>query len=171
MPTIPIRVLLFLSSYLPLFFILSVLLFSKSWIVSAVCIAICLIGPLGLLGYLHRCRKHHQHKSRRLSTYQRRDSEVMSYIASYVVPLATLSLDLFSQMFILITFLLLLLTLYVNSNMIYINPTLNIFGFHLYEIETEGSNLSYYYLAKKRLIRTEIIHYVHLSDDIWLETK
>jgi hypothetical protein len=171
MPTIRIRVLLFLSSYFPLFFILGVLFLSKNWIVSAVCAAFCLIGPLGLWRYLHRCRKHHQHRSKRLRNYQRRDSEVMSYIASYIVPLATLSLDLFSQLFILITFLLLLLILYVNSNMIYINPTLNIFRFHLYEIETEDSDLSRYYLAQKRLIRGEPISYVHISDDIWLETK
>jgi len=171
MPTIPIRVLLFLSSYLPLFFILGVLLFSKSWIISAVCAWVCLIGPLGLWGYLRRCRKRHQRKFTRLRNYQRRDSEVMSYIASYVVPLATLSLDLFSQMFILITFLLVLLILYVNSNMIYINPVLSFFGFHLYEIETEGSDLSRYYLARKRLVRDETIYYVHISDEIWLETK
>lgn len=171
MPTIPIRVLLFLSSYWPLFFILTVLYFSKNLIVSTICAAICMIGPLGLWGYLRRCRKRHQSKSDRLSSYHRRDSEVMSYIASYIVPLATLSLDLFSQMFILITFLLLLLILYINSNMIYINPILNIFGFHLYEIEIEGSNLSHYYLAQKRLIRNEFIHYVHISDEIWLETK
>lgn len=171
MPTIRVRILLFLSSYLPLFFILSVLLFSKSWIVSAACAAICAIGPLGLWGYVHRSRKRHQRKPACLRDYQRRDSEVMSYIASYVVPLATVSLDLLPQMFILITFLLVLLILYVNSNMIYINPLLNLFGFHLYEIEIEGSDLSRYYLARKRLIRNETIYYVHISDEVWLETE
>jgi hypothetical protein len=171
MPILRIRVLLFLSSYWPLFFILAVLYFSKNWIVSAICAAICVIGPLSLWWYLRYCRKRHQRKCDRLCSYQRRDSEVMSYIASYIVPLATLSLDLFSQMVILITFLLVLLILYVNSNMIYINPILNIFGFHLYEIEIEGSNLSHYYLARKRLIRNENIYYVHISDEIWLEVK
>lgn len=171
MPTMPIRILLFLSSYLPLFFILSVLLFNKSWIISAICTAICVLSLLALWWYLHRCHKRHQRKFTRLRNYQRRDSEVMSYIASYVVPLATLSLDLFSQMFILITFLLVLLVLYVNSNMIYINPTLNVMGYHLYEIETEDGELSHYYLARKRLMRNETIYYVHISDEIWLETK
>ena len=171
MPTIWIRILLFLSSYWPLFLILSVLLFSKSLLISIICGSMCVIGPLGLLLYLRACLKHHQRKFTRLCKYQRRDSEVMSYIASYVVPLATLSLDLFSQMFILITFLLLLLILYVNSNMIYINPILNLFGFHLYEIEVENNEQSRYYLARQRLVRDETIYYVHISDEIWLETK
>jgi hypothetical protein len=171
MPSFPVRVLLFLSSYWPLFFILAVLFFSKNLVISLICAAICIIGPVGVSGYLRYCRKQHQRRSVRLRNYQRRDSEVMSYIASYVVPLATLSLDLFSQMLILITFLLLLLILYVNSNMIYINPMLNLFGYHLYEIEVEGSEMSRYYMAQKRLARDEIIHFVHMSDEIWLETK
>ncbi len=171
MPTIRIRVLLFLSSYFPLFFIVAVLFYTKNLIVSAVCAALCLIGPLELWRYLRYCQKKHQRKPARLRDYKRRDSEVMSYIASYVVPLATLSLDLFSQLFILITFLLVLLILYVNSNMIYINPLLNVVGFHLYEIEYEGGDRSRYYLARRRLIRDETIYYVHVSDEIWLETK
>ena len=175
MPTRSIRVILFVSSYWPLFFILGGLFFfskawSHGWVISVICALLCFVGPLGFWCYLRYSRKRNQHKFTVLHDYQRRDNEVMSYIASYIVPLATFSLDPPMQIFVLITFLLLLLILYVNSNMIYINPMLNVAGYHLYEIEV-GNKEHYYYLARKRLVREETIDYVHISDEIWLELK
>jgi hypothetical protein len=44
-------------------------------------------------------------------------------------------------------------------------------GYHLYEIEVEYSDHSRYYLARKRLARDEMIYYVEISSDVWLEAK
>jgi len=62
-----------------------------------------------------------------------------------------------------------LLVLYVRSNMIYINPILNFFGYHLYEVEIEASQSAHYYITRKPPERGREIRFVRLSDDIFLE--
>ncbi len=171
MPSLRTRILLFLSSYVPLFWIMSVLIFAKSWIVAAAIFALSLCFALALCLYLRYCQRAHNRSFIRLRDYRSRDSEAMSYIASYIVPFATFSLDTLAQILALGIFVLVLLVLYVNSNMIYINPLLNLRGYHLYEIEVEHGKYSRYYLARKRLVRDELIYYVELSKDAWLEAK
>jgi hypothetical protein len=169
MPTIYMRMLLFFSSYFPLFLILGILFASKNWILTVAIICLGSLTLFELWRYLHDRRRRMQHSFSKILDYSRRDSEAMSYIASYVVPFATFSLDVISQALALAVFVIVLMVLYVNSNMIYINPMLNLVGYHLYEIEIEHSSHSHYYLARKRLARGEIIHYVRISDEVLLE--
>jgi hypothetical protein len=171
MPTIQMRVLLFFSSYFPLFLIIGILLFSKSWIATVVIVLLDVFFVCTLWLYLRACKRTNQHSFIKLCAYRQRDSEAMSYIASYVVPFASFSLDAIPQVLALAIFILMLLLLYVNSNMIYVNPLLNLMGYHLYEIEVEHGTHSFYYLARKRLARGEIIHYVSISNDVLLELK
>jgi hypothetical protein len=171
MPTIQMRVLLFFSSYFPLFLIIGILVFSKSWIVALVIFVADSVFVYALWRYLRTRKRDNQHSFSKVTGYQQRDSEAMSYIASYIVPFATFSLDAIPQLLALIVFIVMLLILYVNSHMIYVNPMLNIMGYHLYEIEVEHGDRTIYYLARKRLARKEIIHYVSISDDVWLEIK
>lgn len=171
MPTIQMRVLLFFSSYFPLFLIIGILTFSKSWIASVVIFFLDVCFLLALWLYLRSCRRKHQRSFIRVVDYRQRDSEAMGYIASYIVPFASFSLDVIPQVLALGVFIAVLLVLYVNSNMIYVNPMLNLSGYHLYEIEVEHGDHPHYYLARKRLVRDETIHYVHISSDVLLELK
>jgi hypothetical protein len=171
MPTIQMRVLLFFSSYFPLFLIIGILAFSKSWIATVVIILSDIFFIFALWQYLRACKRTHQRSFITLRDYHQRDSEAMSYIASYVVPFASFSLDVIPQLLALAIFILMLLVLYVNSNMIYVNPMLNLMGYHLYEIEVEYGTHSFYYLARKRLTRGDPIHYVSISSDVLLELK
>ena len=169
MPTTYMRMLLFFSSYFPLFLIMGILFASKNWILALAVVCLGLLTLLELWRYLHDRRRSQQHSFTKILEYSRRDREAMSYIASYVVPFASFSLDVISQALALAVFVIVLLILYVNSNMIYINPMLNLVGYHLYEIEIEHSNHTHYYLARKRLARGETIHYVRISDEVLLE--
>lgn len=169
MPTIYMRVLLFFSSYFPLLVIIGILFATKNWIVTLVIITFGLLAVLELWRYLHDRQRNQQHSFTKILDYHRRDSEAMSYIASYVVPFASFALDTLPQILALAIFIMVLLVLYVNSNMIYINPMLNLVGYHLYEIEIEHSSHSHYYLARKRLARGEIIHFVRISDEVLFE--
>jgi hypothetical protein len=169
MPTIYMRVLLFLSSYFPLFLILGILFANKNWIAALAMLLLGLLSLLELWRYIHDRQRNQQHSFTKILDYSRRDNEAMGYIASYVVPFASFSLETIPQILALSVFVIVLLVLYVNSNMIYINPMLNLVGYHLYEIEIEHSNHSHYYLARKRLARGEIIHYVRISDEVLLE--
>ena len=173
--TVPTRILLFLSSYFPLFIIFSLLWYERHFWLSIGVGAASVLTLLALVGYLFLVRRTNQRLTRKVVSVERKDGEVMGYIASYLIPFVTFSIDnehgqvSVTQVLALAIFLLVLLIIYVSSNMIYINPVLNIFGYHLYTIEIENGGREVYYLAKKPVKRDESISYVRLSDDIYLE--
>ncbi len=60
--------------------------------------------------------------------------------------------------------------LYVNSNMIHINPMLNLQGYHLFEVElTDGT--SHAVLTKKRLRGGTAIQAVTIGEHIYLSKE
>ncbi len=173
--TVLTRILLFLSSYFFLFIIFSLLWYEKHFWLSVAVAAASVLTLLALLGYIRSVSRTNQRKTGKVVSVERKDGEVMGYVASYLIPFVTFSIDnehgqvSVPQVLALAVFLLVLLVIYVNSNMIYINPVLNIFGYHLYAIEIEHGGREVYYLARKPVRRDESISYVRLSDDIFLE--
>ncbi|MBO0777771.1 MAG: hypothetical protein J2P37_02985 [Ktedonobacteraceae bacterium] len=164
-----VRCLLFLSSYFPLLVIFGILLIGKhsDWAIALLIIGLLSVTFMALYLAVNRRILTVIHDT--VTSYQKHDADVMGYIASYLIPFVTFPTDDPQQMAALFVFASVLLVVYVNSNMIYINPMLNLFGYHLYEVEIEHSALSHYYIARKRVVRNEAIHFVRLSDDIFLE--
>lgn len=59
----------------------------------------------------------------------------MGYIASYIVPFVSFSLNGWRQLVALGIFILILGTIYINSeDMLRVNPVFNLFGYRLYEV-------------------------------------
>lgn len=165
----PVRVMLFLSSYSPLWLAFAVLLCTNMLAAAVGFVVLSVASVWGLFGYLRWCRKHKQAFTSKLDAIEQKDGDVMSYVASYLVPFFAISFTSWQQILVLVIFLLVLLVVYVNSNMIAINPMLYIGKFHVYEIELENSPRSHIYIARKRLYRGDPIRYVRLNDDIFLE--
>lgn len=169
MPNSIVRLVLFLSSYTPLFLIMAV----KYWLVhryfAYYMIGVAAVSVLLLLIYLKR--------SSTLAvdhiTIERisgKDTEALSYIVVYLVPFLDIKLDEVTSAISLLLLLLVLAVIYVNSNLIYINPTLNLLGYHLFEIELEEGKTSAL-LSKRRFIeRRTAISVVSLGEQILLET-
>ena len=63
-----------------------------------------------------------------------RNSESVGYIATYIIPFVFQNFGSFYEIFSIIFILVIIYTSYVNSNMLLINPVLNIFKYSLYEI-------------------------------------
>ena len=171
MPTMFIRGILFLCSYFPLVLIFCFLLWGqRPWWVVATLFA---FGAASLLVtslyFRHALRGGLYAEHKKVTSIERRDTEAMSYIATYLIPFVSFQLASWQQLMALLLFIVVLLIIYVNSNMIYINPMLNIVGYRLYEVEVEQSKQSHFYIARKRVILNEEIHFVRLSDDIYLE--
>ncbi len=170
MATIPVRVMLFFSSYCPLLLIMGVLLWGKSLPWAIALPAFGLLSLVLMLLYLRSVRRIKPPVPTKVTEVHKRDADVMGYIASYLVPFVTFPLDAGWQLIVaLLVFVGVLLLVYVNSNMIYVNPMLNIFGYHLYEIRVEHGENDVYYIARKPVHRSEPIEYVRLDDDIYLE--
>ena len=99
---------------------------------------------------------------------QRRDGEAMSYIVTYIIPFLALPADDRDKGAALVVFFVTLAVIYVNSQMIHINPMLNLAGFHLYEVATEDGSDSYI-ISRRRIRRGATVKVVSLTDDIYFE--
>ena len=93
----------------------------------------------------------------------------MGYIASYLLPLVTFPLNGWQQIAILLVFLAVLGIVYINSDMIRINPMLNLLGYHLYEITVENGPESYSLITRRQVKRGETIRLVDVGRGIFWE--
>jgi hypothetical protein len=169
MPSILARLLLFVSSYFPLAAIFFVL-FLKNHPLSA--IVVLSVGTLGLIGlaiYL-RIVNRLSAISVKVKDIQRRDAESMSYIVSYVIPFLAVPFNGFEQGVALGMFFAVLAILYVNSNMIHINPMLNLGRYHIYEVTLEDDT-THALISKRRIRRGETLSTIKVGEDILLEKQ
>jgi hypothetical protein len=93
----------------------------------------------------------------------------MSYIASYLIPFVALPFSGWQQGIALLILIVVLGIVYVNSNMIHINPMLNLLGYHLYEITVEDSKETYSLITRRRMGRGETLHLIDIGEGIFLE--
>ncbi len=126
------------------------------------------ISLLGLAAFLHFVSTTSP-RVQQVVQVQRKDAEVMAYIVSYVFPFLGLNFDDPMNVISLGIFFVILGIIYINSNMIHINPTLNIFGYHIYEIETPSGSTQTVISRKGRLIRGEKLNVVVIEDDLLME--
>lgn len=169
MPSVITRLLLFLSSYFPLSLIFFVILIQEHRYVA---IGILTVGAVGLLWMLLYLRKAQSLSAIRLKItgFHRSDAEAMAYIVTYIIPFLVIPLHGWKEGIALSIFFVVLGILYVNSNMIHINPMLNLFGYHLYEITIEDSAVRSL-LARRSIRHRESILVVKLGDEILLEKR
>jgi len=172
MPRLPVRCLLFISSYFPLTLIFSFILSENhpGWAIGVLLFGFAsLIGLALYFGVFATRGKTIFHE--KVTGVQRRDGDIMSYFASYLIPFITFTLDGWRQIATISVVVLVLLVLYVTSNMIYINPVLNLAGYHLYEVTLENSDLSHYLITRRRVVRGKTIAVVRIGEAAFLETR
>jgi hypothetical protein len=100
-----------------------------------------------------------------------RDGDAMSYIVTYLLPFLAVKLNDMTDVGSLGMVLLVIAILYVNSNMIYTNPVLNVAGYHVFEIhDADGKTTAL--ICKRAYIRTgSEIDVISLGDYVLLEKK
>jgi hypothetical protein len=167
MGSVVARFLLFLSSYFPLAAIFYILFVSKQPWVAASILFVGLIGLLGMAWYLHGVQKIEPIRVE-VSDVQKRDAEAMSYIVTYIIPFLAIPFSGWEQGLALLIFFLVLGFLYVNSNMIHINPMLNLAGYRLYEITLEDGAV-HSLITRRRIVRGETLSVIKAGEDILME--
>ena len=168
MPNFPTRVVLFLSSYTPLFLIMAVKYAPAHRYFALSMILLAVISIVLLLFYLKQSASLAvDHVV--VEKISGKDTEAMSYIVTYLIPFLDIKLDEISSAVSLLLLFLVVGILYVHSNLIYINPTLNLLRYHLFEIEIEGG-MSSALLSRRRFVeRGASIPVVSLGEQILLE--
>jgi len=137
MANLPARVILFLSSYAPLFAILAVRSRLQSPYVSIGFAAVAVGSVLVLALFVGQTQTLAGDKVI-IASVVSRDGDAMSYIVTYLLPFLAVKLNQVDDVISLAIVFLVIGLLYVNSNMIYTNPILNIAGYHIFEVQDSG---------------------------------
>jgi len=140
MPTVFTRILLFISSYSPLFAIFGFLYLRSCLQASIVFFLLALLGCLSLIGYLAHANKKAPIPLD-IQRFSSRDEQSMSYIVSYIIPFLAISTSAWEHQVALGCFFLVIGVIYVSANMIHINPMLNLFRWRIYEVTTDKGSV------------------------------
>lgn len=158
------RILLFISSYIPLFIIFVLQYYGKYGNITLAPLILGFLAIIFLLSYVENT------ETRPLSIEKvtSKDADVMSYIVTYIFPF--LSIDLSNSMSLLSLgiFFFVLGVLYISSNMLYINPTLNLLGYHIFEIEDEDS-VQIVICRRSKLKSGDNLNIVMIGNDLGME--
>jgi hypothetical protein len=133
MPRLSTRILLFLSSYAPLFGILAFKAYPGSMELVYGLTGVAITSPIILLLYVTQWLPSIEEMPITATEVTPMDGEAVSYFVFYLFPFLDVSLDTLSKAAPMVILLAVMLVIYVNSNMMYVNPMLNLFGFHFFE--------------------------------------
>jgi hypothetical protein len=138
---------MFLSSYAPLFALLAYTNRETqcAWVSLALAATVATAG-LGLVLWTKR-----DEKGPRLvvAHAEPQDGEVLAYIATYLIPFLGLDLATSDDIVVFCGFLLVLMVVYINSSMLFINPLLSVCGYHSFAV-TDGDGHTYTLIARRR---------------------
>jgi hypothetical protein len=169
MPNVPTRIMLFLCSYLPLSLIFFLLFLDNSVPLASLSLLAGISGLIWTLLYLKEANKLVPSREE-VAEVSKRDSEVVGYIAGYLVPFVTIPFESLAQALALGVFVLVICFIYVNSNMIYLNPTLGLLGYRLYEVTLEGGG-THFLVTRSRVVRSQVLYVVKNGENILLEKR
>jgi hypothetical protein len=138
---------MFLSSYAPLFALLAYAnrACPTTWHVLA---AVAVVSIVGLVVVMVARRND---KGPRLVVAHSRpkDGDVLAYTATYLLPFLGLDLSRSNDIVLLSGFLVVLGVVYINSNMLFVNPLLSLAGYHSFEVIDEDGH-EYSVIARRR---------------------
>lgn len=167
MASVGMRVLLFASSYSPLFLILAIQNRLHAW-AAGTFLAVSLLGAAGLLLFMKVSGRAGTRGVTVLHARQR-DGDVAGYVVGYLLPFLNVDVGMIGDALSLGVLLLVVALIYVHSNMIYVNPLLAARGLHLFEIDEEGGNPVNVLTRRRHLRPGEVISVVSLGDYALLE--
>jgi type IV secretory pathway component VirB8 len=171
MPTIFVRWMLFVSSYFPLAVIFWIFLITQQPIWAWSVLGIGTLGVVLSFIYIGGILPGRSPVQVTIETQKSRDSEVMGYVASYIIPFVTFPFNGWQQASAVLVFLFVLGVVYVNSEMLCINPMLNLLGYRVYEITVEHSTETYALITRRqrRLKHNDVIRVIDAGRGILLE--
>jgi hypothetical protein len=160
MLSVAARVVLFVSAYAPLLALFAILeSFGSGWpswicAIVAVTSAVAMVFVWALVG---RSAGDWQ----QLASAHNRDSNVMAFFVSYVVPFAVAQHSDTRTRIALALFAIIIAGLYVRSAIFYVHPLLLLAGYHIFEAMTE-TGVPIIVIARQR--------YLHQHQTLWAST-
>ena len=167
-----VKSLLFFSGYAPLGAIWITILWQdrKEEIVLTIIVvlAVVVISSLVFLYGFVKWAENEDGDIRPISHSQRRDDQLVSYIVTYAVPFLAIPSEGSVVAIGFGIFFLMVFALQIKLNLLYINPILAVFGYHLYEVSMEDKTLIL--LTKQENPPEREVHAINLASTILVAT-
>ncbi len=162
--------MLFLSSYSPLFVILAIFYYvDNQTLWTGITLLLAGAGNVSLLIYLIQVNKLSPTPVD-IAEIRKHGATIANYMIGYLIPFMGIVFDGAQEAAAYIISLAVLGTLYVNSNLIYLNPVLSLMGYNLYEVTLkEGGN--HFLITPRRVVRRERLRCVKGGEDLLLEKR
>lgn len=93
--------------------------------------------------------------------------ESVTFLSTYIVPLACMDMDKSRSPWMLITILILIGWIYIKTNLFYTNPTLAIWGYQIFRISTDTKN-DITVLSRKKIDVGDTLDLKIIDDNIYL---
>jgi hypothetical protein len=122
--------LLFLSAYSPVFLILALRAYDRVCPIVIMALGLLLAAALGVLAFLFVLRRT-EPQQMRLVTVEQRDGDLAGFLVAYLLPFVGVLASDWRDVMAVALFIGFIGIVYVNSRMIYVNPLLALFGYHL----------------------------------------
>jgi hypothetical protein len=132
MPRLLFRIALFLSSYAPLFLLMAYTnrhCATTLWTL----VGVTVLGLVALMWVMLALRDE-VGPILRVAHARPNDGDVLAYTATYLVPFIGVDLTKIDGVVVFVGFLLVLGLVYINSDMLFVNPVLSLFGFHTFAV-------------------------------------
>jgi hypothetical protein len=136
MPRLPFRIALFVSSYAPLLALLAWTNRRNSWAWRSLT-ATSVLAVAGLVVVL-AVKRHERGPRLVIATSSPDDGDVMAYVATYLLPFLGLDLSDATGIVVFAGFLFVVGVVYVNSNMLFVNPLLSLAGYRTFRVVDTG---------------------------------
>ncbi|MCP4570472.1 MAG: hypothetical protein GY841_23050 [FCB group bacterium] len=145
------KIALFLTSYIPLMIIISIQCNFKPLYLNVIIATLAGFSILIVALFFIFSRKISA-VDLPVTSVANKDADALGYIVTYLVPYLGMELadtrNLISVAIVILT----LMAIYVNSNMIFVNPVVNLMGYHIFEITDNEENF-YLLLSRRRRIQ------------------
>jgi len=164
------RLVLFVSAYAPLLALFAILdSFGPGW-PSVLCAAVAVLGVVGLWGVwtlVGRSAGDWQV----LESSRNRDSDMMAFFVTYVVPFAAAQDASGRTRIALGVFAVVVAALYVRSSIFYVHPLLLLAGYHVFEATTQAG-IPVILITRRRYLRQrETVWTTLVAPAVYLEKK
>ena len=175
---------IFLSSYVPLYLILS---YKHLSVQTKIPVVVPVLGGIELplltifwillslaslvmLRFVFTTRKSKEPDPREVKNARTHNDAITKYILVYIFPFVVLDYTSLANWIAFITFFIVIGIIQVRSNQLYVNPILGLLGYDLYEVDTENEKFTL--LTNRRLEnRPTRVPAVELSNGVYLSVK
>lgn len=171
-----VKIILFISSYFPLLFIFAF----QYWkfyhhSISLFCISLAVLS-CGITLLLINDSKKLQAKTFFIESINDQSDLSLNYLYTYIIPFLTFSYNDWVSIFSVSIFIVITAIIYINSNLLYINPFLNIMGYSMFKIKTskDSRKVDLIIIAENKNNHVNIgdkIHLTPINHNIYLLDK